>query len=119
MLHRSKKNGPTKLQIGQLLNSVKMNKYLVTVEFEWNEEVMELVVEHREYINSLIDKQVIEHYAVSMEIQTVWITINAETKTEVRTLLSKTPLYKFWKLEIHELIIWDGQNYRLPVVQLN
>ena len=73
----------------------------------------------REYINSLIDDQVIEHYAVSMEVQTVWITINASNKTEVRKILSKSPFKKYWKFDIHELIIWDGQNYRLPVVQLN
>lgn len=91
----------------------------MTVEFEWNEEAMQLIPEHRAYINSLIDDQVIEHYAVSMEIQIVWITINAETKAEVRKVLSKTPFNKFWKFDIHELIIWDGQSYRLPVVQLN
>ena len=96
-----------------------MNKYVVTVSFEWNEEAMKIVQEHRAYINALIDDQVIEHYAVSMEIQTVWITINARNKTEVRKILSKSPFHKFWKLEIHELLIWDGQNYRLPVVQLN
>lgn len=96
-----------------------MNKYLVTVAFEWNDEAMKVIQEHREYINSLIDDHVIEHYAVSMEIQTVWITINADTKAEVRKILSTTPFNKFWKFDIHELIIWDGQNYRLPAVQLN
>ena len=96
-----------------------MNKYLVTARFEWNEEAMQIIPEHREYINSLIDEGVIEHYAVSMEVQTVWITINAPTKPEVKKILSKTPFHKYWKLDVRELIIWDGQNYRLPVVQLN
>ena len=96
-----------------------MNKYVVTIEFKWNEEAMNIIPEHRKYINSLIDDQVIEHYAVSMEIQTVWVTINASSKAEVRKILSKSPFHKYWKLEINELIIWDGQNYRLPVVQLN
>ena len=96
-----------------------MNKYLVTVTFEWNDEAMQAVPEHREYINGLIDEQVIEHYAVSMEVQTVWITINAETKAHVKKILSKSPFKKFWSFHIYELIIWDGQNYRLPVVQLN
>jgi predicted AlkP superfamily pyrophosphatase or phosphodiesterase len=54
-----------------------------------------------------------------MEIQTVWITINAKSKAEVKKILSKSPFNKYWKFNIHELIIWDGQNYRLPVVQLN
>ncbi|HEU4575546.1 MAG TPA: hypothetical protein VFS36_11140 [Chitinophagaceae bacterium] len=96
-----------------------MTKYLVTIEFTWNEEAMKIIQKHRDYINSLIDDQVIEHYVVSMEIQTVWITINAENKTDVRRILNKSPFRKFWKLQINELIIWDGQNYRLPLVQLN
>ena len=96
-----------------------MKKYIATVHFQWNDEAAQLIPEHREYINNLIDEQVIEHYAVSMEVQTVWITINANNKNEVKKILSKSPLKKFWKAEIHELIVWDGQNYRLPVVQLN
>jgi hypothetical protein len=110
-------------QTGRLDNPVReehlMKKYVVTVQFEWNEAAMQVVPEHRDYINNLIDEGVIEHYAVSMEIQTVWITINAGTKAEVKKILSKSPFKKFWKLEVHELMIWDGQNYRLPVVQLN
>lgn len=80
---------------------------------------MQLVQEHRTHINTLIDDQVIEHYVVSMEIQTVWITINASNKREVRRLLAKSPFYKFWKITVNELMVWDGQNYRLPAVQLN
>ncbi|HYC29525.1 MAG TPA: hypothetical protein VEB42_11920, partial [Chitinophagaceae bacterium] len=87
-----------------------MNKYLVIAKFEWNEDAMEVIPEHREYINSLIDDQVIEHYAVSMEAQTVWITINAVSKSEVKKILSKTPFHPWWALVVHELIIWDGQN---------
>jgi hypothetical protein len=96
-----------------------MNKYVVTADFEWKDEAIQVIPEHREYINTLIDDQVIEHYAVSMEVQKVWIIINAKNKTEVKKILSKTPFKKYWKLVVHELIIWDGQNYRLPVVQLN
>jgi len=96
-----------------------MNKYLVTITFKWNEDAMTIIPKHREYINKLIDDVVIEHYVVSMESQTIWVTINASNKTEVRKVLSKSPFYKYWKIEINELIIWDGQNYRLPVLQLN
>ncbi len=80
---------------------------------------MNLIQEHRSLINQLIDEQVIEHYVVSMEIQTVWITINAKTKKEVKSLLSPSPFYKHWKIAINELMVWDGQTYRLPAVQLN
>ncbi|MGE5520071.1 MAG: hypothetical protein ACM3VS_09110 [Candidatus Dadabacteria bacterium] len=97
----------------------KMKKYLVTVRFEWNDEMMNIIPQHREHINAMIEDLVIEHYVVSMEIQMVWITINAKNKTEVRKLLSPSPFYKYWKLQINELMVWDGQNYRLPAVQLN
>lgn len=96
-----------------------MKKFLVTARFQWSEELMQLVEEHRGVINSLIDEQVIEHYIVSMEVETVWITINAANKVDVRKLLSPSPLYKFWKIRIHEIMVWDGQTYRLPAVQLN
>jgi len=96
-----------------------MKKYLITARFQWNEEMMQLVPEHRDHINSLIDDQVIDHYVVSMEIQTVWITLNARTKREAKSYLSPSPFYKLWKIEVHELMVWDGQNYRLPAVQLN
>lgn len=80
---------------------------------------MQLVPEHREIVNSLIDEQVIDHYVVSMETQTVWITMNAKTKREAKSYLSPSPLYKHWKVQVYELMVWDGQNYRLPALQLN
>jgi hypothetical protein len=96
-----------------------MKKFLLTIHFKWNEEAMKIIPEHRTYINSLIDEQVIEHYAVSMENQTIWVTMNGESKSAVRKLLSESPFFPFWEIEVFELMIWDGQNYRLPVVQLN
>lgn len=84
-----------------------------------DEEFMTLVPPHRTYINYLINKDTIENYAVSMESQTAWITINANTKQEVVNLLMKSPLYKYWDIKVEELFVYDGQHYRLPKVQLN
>lgn len=81
--------------------------------------MMDLVQEHRRHINQLIDEQVIEHYLVSMEIQTVWITINAKTKREAKAHLLPSPFYKHLRIAVNELMVWDGQLYRLPAVQLN
>lgn len=96
-----------------------MKKYLVTATFVWSDEMMNLLDEHRKLINLLIDEHVIEHYVVSMEIQTVWITLNAKTKREAKKLLSASPFHKHWKIIINELLVWDGQTYRLPALQLN
>lgn len=80
---------------------------------------MTLVPPHRTYINFLLNKGVIDSYAVSMETQHSWITINAHTKKEVKELLEKSPLAKFWTYEIAELFVYDSQSTRLPAVQLN
>ena len=96
-----------------------MQKYLATIHFEMSDEFMDLVPPHRTYINFLINKGTIDHYAVSMETQRSWSTINAESKKDVEKLLKKSPLFKFWTIEIDELFVLDGQHYRLPEVNPN
>lgn len=96
-----------------------MKKYQATIQFEMNDEFMELVPAHRTYVNYLINKDIIDQYAVSMETQKVWITLTAENKEEVEKILQKSPLAHFWTYEIDELFVLDGQHYRLPSVQPN
>lgn len=96
-----------------------MKKFQVVVRFEVTEEFMLLVPPHRTYIGYLVNKGIVDSYYVSMESQTAWITMTANTRKEVEKNLSKSPLYKFWRLTIEELVVYDGQLYRLPSVQLN
>ncbi len=96
-----------------------MNKFQVTILFEWEDSHTALLVSHRTYINKLILEGVIDHYAVTMESQRIWITINAVSKEEIDIQLSKSPLYKYWTYQIDELYVIDGLHYRLPAVQLN
>jgi len=96
-----------------------MKKFQAIIKFTMDENFMTFVPPHRTYINYLINKGVIDMYAVSMESQTCWITLSAESKTEVDNYLSKTPLYKYWTYIIEELFVYDSQQYRLPAVQLN
>lgn len=96
-----------------------MAKFQATIHFEMSEEFMALVPPHRTYINLLINKGIVDHYAVSLESQRAWVTINAENKKEVEKILKKSPLYKFWTFEIDELFVLDGQHYRLPEVNPN
>ena len=85
-----------------------MKKFQVTIQFEMSDDFMELVPPHRTYINYLINKDIVDQYAVSMETQRVWITLNAKNKEEVEEILKKSPLYKFWTMEIDELFVIDG-----------
>lgn len=96
-----------------------MKTFLVNIKFDFPDDFMKYVPEHRTYINMLINTHVIESYAVSMETFRSWIIINAETKVEVQQILSKSTLYKFWTYEIDELFVYDSQNFRLPRLELN
>ncbi|MEO6549093.1 MAG: hypothetical protein ABIN94_13895 [Ferruginibacter sp.] len=101
------------------INEEQFSKYQVTIHFEMDDQFMSLVPPHRVYINSLIDKGTIDYYSVSMETQRCWMVINALTKQEVEDYLVKTPLYKYWTVEIDELFVYDSQTYRLPALQFN
>jgi len=101
------------------LNEKQLNKYQVTIHFNMDDDFMSVVPVHREYINDLITKGIIDYYSVSMETLRCWITINALDKKEVTEYLEQSPLFKYWSIEIDELFVYDGQTYRLPAVQLN
>jgi len=98
---------------------VNMKKYQAIITFDMDEEFMTLVPPHRTYINYLLNKGIIDSYAVSMEVQKSWITINANDKKQVIDYLDKSPLSKYWDYEIVELFVYDSQSTRLPAVQLN
>lgn len=96
-----------------------MNKYQAIIKFSVDDEFMSLIPAHREFINGLIEKNFIDQYVVSMESQQAWITISAENKSEVKAQLSQSPIAKYWKMKVEELVVVDGQLHRLPAVQLN
>jgi hypothetical protein len=96
-----------------------MKKYQAIISFEMDEEFMSFVPPHRTYINYLLNKGIIDSYAVSMETQQSWVTLNALTKNEAAEILDKSPLSKYWNYEIVELFVYDSQSTRLPAVQLN
>jgi len=97
-----------------------MKKFQVTIHFEMDDDFMSLVPSHRVYVNSLIEKGIIDQYLVSMETQRVWITFSATDKADVEQRLKKSPIFKYWiTVEVDELFVIDGQHYRLPVLQMN
>jgi len=96
-----------------------MKKFQVTIQFITDKEFMDLVPAHKTLINDLISKDVIEHYAVSMVSQRIWITLNAEDRPAIEKIISQSPLFPYFTYEADELYALDGQNYRLPTLQMN
>lgn len=101
------------------MEELNLKKFIVTITFYMDEQFMNLVPPHRTYINYLINKGIIDSYAVSMESYRTWIMMTAENKDEVKGYLKKSPLFKYYTFEIDELFVYDGQTYRLPALQMN
>jgi hypothetical protein len=96
-----------------------MNKYQVSVFFTIEGDFMSHIPAHRAYINSLILKGVIDQYAISAERGQGWITMNAKNKSDIIKYLQKTPLFPYFKLEIDDLMVFDGKAMRFPRLVLN
>lgn len=96
-----------------------MNKYQVTVSFIVEGNFMTFLPAHRAYINSLILKGVIDQYAISAERGKGWITMNSRNKKDIIKYLEKSPLYQYFKLEIDDLMVFDGKAMRFPRLVLN
>ncbi len=96
-----------------------LKKYMVTISFFIDDNFMNLVPPHRTYINYLINNGVIDSYVVSMESYRTWITLTATSKEEVTGYLQKSPLHHYWSYQVDELFVYDGQTYRLPLLQMN
>lgn len=96
-----------------------MKKFQVSIQFITDKEFMDLVPAHKTLINYLINKEIIEHYAVSMASQRIWITLNALDRPAIDKILSQSPLFPYFTYEADELFALDGQNYRLPTLQMN
>lgn len=99
--------------------STGMKKFQVTIKFTMNDEFMTHLPAHRLLINDLIERGIIDHYVVSMQSLSAWITFTADTREEVKEYLLGSPLSPYWSYEIDELFVIDGYQYRLPAVQLN
>jgi hypothetical protein len=96
-----------------------MKKYQAIIKFQLDDEFMTLLPPHRTYVNYLFNKGIIDSYAVSMESQTCWITLNTDSKEDADKILAKSPIYRYWTYHIEELYVYDSQHYRLPALQLN
>jgi hypothetical protein len=97
-----------------------MKKFQVTILFTMDDDFMSYVPEHRQYINDLMNQNILETYAVSLECFTSWILINATSKKKAKEIITESPLSVYWhEIKIDELFVYDSSAYRENASSLN
>lgn|SRR6476619_6011434 len=97
-----------------------MNKYFVTFHLrEFDEYFWQLIPEHRELINDLLIKEVIEIYGVNLDRNKGWLAINAKDEDEVANIIETFPIRDYFSYDIEQLFIFDNALGLMPKMVLN
>jgi uncharacterized protein (DUF111 family) len=91
-------------------------KYFITINFNLCLGYVLDTPTHKRYINQLIKDNVVDNYQVSIESQKSFLTINAMDANGVDVILQQSPLWKYWKYEIDEII--DASTSRNELAEL-
>jgi hypothetical protein len=78
-----------------------------------------LIPSHRMLINEYIENGIIQQYTINAARTKGWILFKCNNKKEVLLALQKMPIFDLIKFKIHEIMISDGELYRLPKMNLN
>ena len=84
-----------------------------------DEQFFNLIPKHRMLINDMIENGLIQQYIINAARTKGWILFNCKNKNEVVEALQKMPIFHLIKFKIHEIMIADGELYRLPKMNLN
>jgi len=84
-----------------------------------DEDFYNLIPAHRRLINNMIENGTIQQYTINATRTKGWILFNCKNKHEVLVVLQKMPIFNLIKFKIHEIMIADGELYRLPKMNLN
>jgi muconolactone delta-isomerase len=84
-----------------------------------DQDFFKMIPAHRAYIDELIAEGKILTYAVNEERSKGWIVFEAKEAEEVLDLVQQFPIHRFLSIEIHALMVHDGESYRFPRLHLN
>jgi muconolactone delta-isomerase len=98
-----------------------MNVFQVNISLprQYTEEFISLLPQQRRIVNELLQKKILESYAVSADKTKAWAAVNAETEKEVRDILSTFPLIRFMKIEVTQLAFYNQVQLAFPPLMLN
>ena len=83
-------------------------------------EFWQLIPAHRTVVNELMDKGIMQTYAVNATRSTVWATMSGPSAEEILTMVEQFPIYEYFEdVTVEELFIFDSVNNALPRLVMN
>ena len=78
-----------------------------------------LIPQQRERVNQLLEERTILSYALDIERNQLWVTMQAKNQEALMDILSTFPIIKDVRLEIFELAFFDSAPMGLPDLIMN
>ncbi|MCA0426274.1 MAG: hypothetical protein LCH37_02465 [Bacteroidetes bacterium] len=84
-----------------------------------DQEFIQMIPSHRLFIDQLIADGRILTYTINQDRTKGWIIFDTEEAEEVLDFVQQFPIHRFITLEIHPLMIHDGEAFRFPKLHFN
>ncbi|MBC7863507.1 MAG: hypothetical protein IAF38_11060, partial [Bacteroidia bacterium] len=68
-----------------------------------SDDFVSLLPNQRRIINELLQKKILESFALSADKTKAWAAVNADTAEEVKEIFSRFPLIRYMRIEILQL----------------
>ncbi len=78
-----------------------------------------LIPMQRDRVNQLMEERVILNYALDMDRNNIWVTMQAKNQETIMDILATFPIIKDVTLEIYELAFFDSAQTGLPELIMN
>lgn len=97
-----------------------MNKYFFTLNLgELDEHFWQIIPQHRDKVNDLLEDEKIETYGVNIDRSKAWVVVNAETEGEAIDIIESLPIHDYFSYEVEQLFIFDNALGLMPKMVLN
>lgn len=94
---------------------------MVTIYFpeDIDENFDSLIPEHRDYIDLLMTKGIINTYSLASDRSQLWICFNAKNEKEIGKYINNFPIKDYITYEIFPLLFHNSSQILFPSISLN
>lgn len=86
----------------------------------FDEAFINLIPQHRAFINQLFADKVVEVYAISSDRSWGWVSMKGDDAAAVQAVIEQFSLYPYLHgVEIDELFVFNSASSRFPPISLN